>query len=673
MKKSANDWRWISVAIIFLASSTVLASGQSQISPQIVHGFNQVAISPDASHVAWVEPLLADNGESTGHSAIYVQDVKAPSAKPKRISATSGGANAAEEDVAWSPDSKQIAFLSDAGGSGQSQVYTADVGVGAPRKLTTLTGYLSDPGWSPDGKTLAFLFTENAPRAAGPLMAMTPETGVIGGKIYEQRLNIVDVATGKTHQLSPPDLYVYEYDWSPDGRNFAATAAHGAGDDNWYVAQLYTLGLAGGDMKSIYKPPLQIAIPRWSPDGKNIAFIAGLMSDEGSTGGDIFVVPSAGGEARDVTPEIKASPSWLTWQSPDTILFTENIDGEPGIATVGISADNAPGKITPLWSGPGVITTQFWGGVAVSLAADHKSSTVIRHSAANPPEVWTGPVGDWKQLTHVNQAVHPEWGEMKSVHWMSDGRRIQGWLLYPKNYEPSRHYPMVVVVHGGPASMAHADWPGQFFNTNLLSAHGYFVLYPNPRGSYGEGEAFTQANVKDFGYGDFRDILAGVDEVVKEVPVDNNRIGITGWSYGGYMTMWAVTQTNRFRAAVSGAGLSNWQSYYGENDIDQWMIPYFGASVYDDPAVYAKSSPINFIKKVKTPTLVLVGERDGEVPAPQSREFWHALKTLGVETQFVIYAGEGHAIIRPEHRADIMQRLTEWFDRYLKPDQKAAQ
>jgi dipeptidyl aminopeptidase/acylaminoacyl peptidase len=195
---------------------------------------------------------------------------------------------------------------------------------------------------------------------------------------------------------------------------------------------------------------------------------------------------------------------------------------------------------------------------------------------------------------------------------------------------------------------------------------------PNPRGSYGQGEAFTRGNVKDFGYGDLRDILAGVDTVVKTLPVDNDRIGIAGWSYGGYMTMWAVTQTNRFRAAVSGAGLSNFQSYYGENDIDQWMIPYFGASVYDDPAVYARSSPINFIKNVKTPTLVVVGERDGEVPAPQSREFWHALKALGVETQFVVYEGEGHAILNPEHRQDIQQRMTAWFDRFLKPETAKA-
>ena len=168
------------------------------------------------------------------------------------------------------------------------------------------------------------------------------------------------------------------------------------------------------------------------------------------------------------------------------------------------------------------------------------------------------------------------------------------------------------------------------------------------------------------GRGEWTDILAGVDAVVKTQPVDNDRIGITGWSYGGYITMWAITQTNRFRAAVSGAGLSNFQSYYGQNRIDRWMIPFFGASVYDDPAVYARSSPITFIKNVRTPTLVLHGDRDSEVPTPQGYEFWHALKTLGVETQLVVYEHEGHLFASPKHQRDVIERTLSWFDAHLK-------
>jgi acylaminoacyl-peptidase len=196
-------------------------------------------------------------------------------------------------------------------------------------------------------------------------------------------------------------------------------------------------------------------------------------------------------------------------------------------------------------------------------------------------------------------------------------------------------------------------------------SQGYAVLAPNPRGSYGQGEAFTRGNVKDFGYGDLRDILAGVDRAVRTGRVDGTRVGVRGHSYGGYMAMFAVTQTRRFKASVASAGIANWLSYYGQNKIDQWMLPYFGATVYANPAVYARSSPMEFITRVKTPTLVLVGERDGECPAPQSFEFWHALKTLGVPTELVVYPGEGHKFRDPVNILDETQREAAWFDRYL--------
>jgi dipeptidyl aminopeptidase/acylaminoacyl peptidase len=638
----------LGATIYFSAVAFALAQGTNSSA----RTFRQVTISPDGTHVAWVESLATGGGGS----AIYVQDLESSGSQPRRLSAASEGSTAQEGEVSWSPDSKRLAFLSDAAGDKQSELYVADRDGGAARKLTSLKGFLADPAWSPDGKTLAILFTENAPRAAGPLMPMTPETGVVDNKIFEQRLTVIDVASGTVRQLSPPDMYVYEYDWSPDSKNFALTAAHGAGDSNWYVAQIYRLSLAEGALQSVYKPHWQIAVPRWSPDGKSIAFIEGLMSDEGSTGGDIFVVPANGGSARNVTPTIAASPNAIYWARPDKLLFTENVDGQSGISTLNLNT----GKVDQLWSGPETLSSSF--------SSDRAKSAAIRSSPAHPAEIWVGSIGSWKQLTHYSDSLRPDWGEMKSLHWTSDGMRVQGWLLYPKAYDPSRRYPMVVVVHGGPAAAVRPAWPTRGLNLFKLSTQGYFVLYPNPRGSYGQGEKFTQGNVKDFGYGDFRDIMAGVDEVVKTLPVDDHRIGIFGWSYGGYMTMWAVTQTNRFRAAVAGAGLSNWQSYYGQNDIDEWMIPYFGASVYDDPAVYARSSPITFIKNAKTPTLILVGERDGEVPEPQSREFWHALKTLGVETQFVVYEGEGHAIRQPAHQRDIMERLVGWFDHYLKAE-----
>ncbi len=286
--------------------------------------------------------------------------------------------------------------------------------------------------------------------------------------------------------------------------------------------------------------------------------------------------------------------------------------------------------------------------------------------AAKPGTVMTSGLEGVMQLSHFNDGVQPAWGKAVSLSWKSDGFHVQGWLLLPKDYDPAKKYPLIVEVHGGPAAAVTARWGGGGgLSATAFSALGYFVLEPNPRGSYGQGEAFTQANRKDFGYGDLRDILAGVDAVLAKYPVDPNRVGITGWSYGGFMTMFAVTQTHRFKAAVAGAGISDWLSYYGENSIDQWMIPYFGASVYDDPAVYAKSSAINFIKQANTPTLVVVGDRDGECPAPQSYEFWHALRDEHVPTQLVVYPNEGHGFVNPAHRRDVMERAVEWFARYM--------
>jgi dipeptidyl aminopeptidase/acylaminoacyl peptidase len=305
--------------------------------------------------------------------------------------------------------------------------------------------------------------------------------------------------------------------------------------------------------------------------------------------------------------------------------------------------------------------------MAMSLSADHQQVAFAQSSYTAAPEVHAGRLerGAPQAVTTINASLKPSWGEAESIEWDHDGRHVQGWLLYPAHYDPARRYPMVVSVHGGPAAAVIPRWPGVGYGSVPFSTLGYFVFMPNPRGSFGQGEAYVQANRKDFGHGDLSDILAGVDAIEKKLPVDDQRLGLTGWSYGGFMSMFAPTQTQRFHAVVAGAGIANWQSYYGQNLIDQWMIPYFGASVYDDPAAYARSSAINFIKQVRTPTLVVVGDRDAECPAPQSFEFWHALRAQGVPTSLVVYPNEGHHFVDPAHQRDVLQRALEWFGKYL--------
>jgi dipeptidyl aminopeptidase/acylaminoacyl peptidase len=627
------------------------------------HNFQQAAVSPDGNSVAWVEEVHSKNGVISGSTVIYVKNLKS-GAPPRRISAGVADSLHAESDVAWSPDSQKIAFLSDAARKGQLQLYVINATGGPAKMLTNVKGFLANPGWSPDGKTIAILFTENATRPSGPLVAETPETGEIKDAFFEQRLALVALPTGKLTQITPADTYIYEYDWSPDGKHFVVTSALGNGDNNWWIAELSTLDATTGLLKSIYKPKLQIANPVWSPDGRQIAFIEGLMSDEGLTGGDIRIIASDGGDAKNLTKDMKVSAAWLGWLTDRRILFSEFVGGNSAIATL----DPATGKIEQRWSAEGALTSAGVFGFLLSTSKDGKAIAGIFRSYNHAPEVVliTPESPTPVPVTNRNASLKPAWGEAKSITWKNDNHEIQGWLLYPRDFDPSKKYPLVVSVHGGPSHIALSHWPSTHDFSSGLAGMGYFVLSPNPRGSFGQGEAFTRANVKDFGYGDFKDIMAGVDEALKVAPIDPNRLGITGWSYGGFMTMWAVTQTNRFKAAMAGAGLSNWQSYYGENLIDQWMIPFFGKSVYDDPEIYAKSSPINFIKKAKTPTLILVGDSDGEVPAPQSYEFWHALKTLGVETQFVVYAHEGHLFANPKHQRDAIARTLAWFDAHLR-------
>jgi dipeptidyl aminopeptidase/acylaminoacyl peptidase len=621
---------------------------------EAVQIFDGVAIAPDGRHVAWIERARPQDGR------IYVAAADHAAGQKRRITAGEGPRAYREIALGWSPDSNSLAFLSDARTPGQLNLYLIDIGGGPARRISDLKGDASTIKWSPDGKSIAILFTENAPRAAGPLVAGTRQVGVIESKIFEQRIALINAKTGEARLISPADMYVYEFDWSPDSKAIAAVAAHGDGDNNWWVAQLYRINVATAETTAVHKPGLQIAIPRWSPDGKQIAFISGIMSDEGVIGGDVFLVSGAGGPVKNLTPGMKMSASSVQWTAPDKLVFTAVAGG----STVLNSLNVATGTSEMVWKSDETLKAGRDAGV--SFSSDYAKTATIRTSWTQPPEVWTGALGKWEKLTNANADRKPLWGEVRSVSWKNDGFTVQGWLMYPRTFNRGTRYPMVVSVHGGPASARKASWPDENDVIGTLSDQGYFVLLPNPRGSYGQGEAFASANVKDLGGGDLRDILAGVDFVLQAGTVDAKRIGITGWSYGGYMTMWAVTQTQRFRAAVAGAGISNWKSYYGQNAIDQWMIPYFGASVYQSPAVYAKSSPIEFINRVKTPTLVIVGERDSECPAPQSFEFWHALKTLGVRTELVVYEDEGHAIMKPEHRLDRLKRTVGWFNQQMK-------
>ncbi len=624
--------------------------------------FRETNLSPDGKLIVWNEAGHAGYG-------LRVAPVSDPGSA-RTLTACAQGERGSEGEAVFSPDSQQIAFFSDCTADHKNAIFLADAsGSSAPRQLTELNGYAHELAWSPDGKQLSFLYVEGSMRRPSPVAPEPLPAGVIGVEnVKIQSVASVDVASGQLTQITPAELYVYEFDWSPDSSKIAYIAAPPPGENNWWVAKLYTQA-PGAEAQAILDPAtvsgslhgLQIAVPRWSPDGTKIGFIGGLMSDQGSTGGDIYVVPAAGGKPVDETPGRDGTPAWFVWLDNQSVGIAEIKGGSSHLFVYDLSThQDSPDRNLTLPDAVGA------GGLQMRVAVSSTNTIAfIRSSFSEPPEVWAGELMHMQQITHDNDGLKPVWGEAKSMEWTNEGFHVQGWLLLPAHYDPAKKYPMIVWVHGGPSAANMARWPGAGYGPAPFSGMGYFVLMPNPRGSYGEGEKFTQANREDFGYGDLRDILAGVDAVEKQYPVDDHRVGITGWSYGGFMTMFAVTQTHRFRAAVSGAGLSDWLSYYGENSIDQWMIPFFGASVYDDPAVYAKSSAINFVKNVRTPTLMVVGDRDGECPAPQSFEFWHALHDLGVPTQLVVYPNEGHGFVKEEDRLNVLDRAVAWFGLYM--------
>jgi dipeptidyl aminopeptidase/acylaminoacyl peptidase len=679
MSHRLNPTAGLLLALLAPAAVAAPASIDPRID-QLMHALGKtqvidaVALSPDGAQLAWVI-------ERKGKPAIEV--ARADGSQVHAVTAATKPGACAEQSIAWAPDSRHLAFVSDCSTDTtstavmQNDIYLADTSAhAAPARLAQLRGYVHALQWTADGKSLGLLYVAGATRHASALAAAKPASGEVGVSGVEvQRVASVDVATGAMQPLSPADLYAYEFDWSPDGSRVAYTAAKPPGDSDWWIARLYMQPARADAAARVLVDPadarsgslhgLQIALPRWSPDGARIAFIGGLMSDQGVTGGDIYAVPAGGGVLVNLTPGIHVTPAWLSWSGPQSMLVSQIANGQSQVAEYRVTAQAAMPDRTllnlPASIGDGTAE------MALALSRDRRQVAFVQTSYAAAPEVHAGALGDNPPpaVTRFNAALKPAWGKAESVQWDNQGFHVQGWLLYPANYDPKKSYPMIVSVHGGPSSAVLPRWPGVGYGSVPFSALGYFVLMPNPRGSYGQGETYVQANRRDFGYGDLRDILAGVDAVEKKLPVDDQRLGLTGWSYGGFMSMFAPTQTQRFHAVVAGAGLSDWQSYYGENLIDQWMPPFFGATVYDDPAVYAKSSAINYIKHYKTPTLVVVGDRDAECPAPQSFEFWHALHALGVPTALVVYPNEGHSFVDPAHQRDVLQRALGWFEKYL--------
>ena len=632
---------------MFLSLIAALAAAAPP-APSLVR-YAAVSLDPAGTRIAAVESRQVRGAPTSEHGSVVLRDTAG-----KVLDRRDPCEACSYAGLSWSPDGKALAVV--ASGGGTATLYLIEGP--ATRKVATIKGLAASPRWSPDGTHIAFLATQDATKETGATQPGVRQVGVIGEQEDSRRIAIVSAKGGEFGFASPVGTFVYEYDWMPDGRGFVGTAAEGNGDNQWWVASLRAFPIDGG-MRTIAAPRLQLNYPRVSPDGRSIAFIGGLMSDFGSVGGDVYTVPIGGGEPTDVTPGAKTTFTSIQWRGP-RLVASMVAGGSMGIATI----DPATRKVQPYT----VVAETFDAGDArVSLDRTGAHAAYATESFNIAPAIGFGPLGRAHAITRDN-ALLSSGLTPRDLHWHNGGSEVQGWLLAPPPgavpASTADKQPMIAIVHGGPAAATTPRFPWGDL-VSALSAKGYWLFEPNPRGSYGQGAAFVSANVKDFGGGDFDDIQKGVDAAIKAAPIDPDKIGIYGHSYGGFMTMWAVTHTKRFKAAVAGAGLSDWVAYYGQNGIDQWMIPYFGASAYDDPKTYDRLSPIRSIRDAKTPTLLYVGERDVETPSAQSLEFWHGLRAMNVPTQLVIYQDEGHGIRSPKNLTDRETRMIGWFDKYL--------
>ncbi|HML21167.1 MAG TPA: alpha/beta fold hydrolase [Aggregatilinea sp.] len=610
-------------------------------------------LSPDGQHVAFVYgPHYMADQDTPVHKEIHLIDTA--TGCQKRFTT---GLDCTHIAPRWSPDSRRLVFLSNRASKDDMQLYVMDIDGGEAQPLTDLRGKPHDPAWSSSGDAILFLY-DGAPDAEPP--APTDPIVMDANPCFD-RVWRCDVASRSLTALTPATTHIFEYALSPDGTTLAVlAAAHPNPMEGWYAAQLYTVDVASQAMRQVCAIEHQAGRLTWSPDGTQIGFVSGVMSDEGNVSGDVFAIPAAGGQPRRLTPDLDHSITWIEWRAEGILYGGRLIDR------------SVIGQIDPQNATRTIIASGEYGingtGAQQISAARGGQFATVRASFTEPPDIYLGSLtdgGGWRKLSDlpVDWEAFPPL-RVESRHWTHpDGAPVQGFLIYPPDYTPDRRYPLFVHVHGGPSWCYVPDYYLAW--ERLLISRGCLVLMPNPRGSWGRGPAYQAANVGDLGGGDWQDIYAGIDPLIDEGLADPDRIAVGGWSYGGYLTTWAVTQTDRFRCAIAGACITNYVSNYGVVSNREWQTTMFGSMVYDAMDLHRSRSPISYTERVKTPTLMVHGLEDKVAPPTQPIEFYTALRYHQVPAELVFYPREPHGFRERPHQIDLMQRIAAWVDRYL--------
>ena len=567
----------------------------------------------------------------------------------------------------WSPDGSWIAFVSDR--SDKRQLYVISPKGGEARVLTNVEEGVGAFEWSPDGRRIAFTMTEPLSDARKERDKKFGAFEVVDQDWRMTHLHVIDVDPGaadpaKSRRLTEGSFTVGSFKWSPDSRSIAFDHRIDPNLANSETADISVVNVSDGAVRKLVSRPGPDSNPVWSPDGSQLAFSTNQSKPYRSFANSrIAIVPSGGGQPRTVTDGIDEQPGLLDW-GPDGIYVTalEGFSSRLYLVTT-------DGKFTRV----NLPSDASIGGI--SFSRDFSRMGLTLSGAKSFPEVYivqkgaTDPSAQ-RPLTKFNDQLNGwEIGNRETISWKStDGTPITGVLHKPADFKEGRKYPLLVIVHGGPTAISRpyrVAGPGTYPIEQWL-AKGAIILEPNYRGSAGFGEKFRSLNYRNLGVGDAWDVLSGVDHLIAQGLADPDRMGVMGWSQGGYISAFLAThQRQPFKAISVGAGISNWMTYYVNTDIHPFTRHYLGATPWDDPAIYAKTSPMTTIKQAKTPTLIQHGEFDTRVPTPNAYELYQGLQDVGVPVKLIIYKGFGHGLNKPKAARAAMEHNFDWFNRYV--------
>lgn len=625
-------------------------------------------ISPDGKYVAYTV------GETDWKQDAFVTQLwLANVATGKTLQLTRGEKSSGNPQ--WSPansESQWLAFTSNRVGD-KNQIFVIHPDGGEAMQLTKVENGVNGYSWSRDGKSIAFTSSDADQKAAKARQDYLGGFEVVREEYNFSHLWTLDVAealkapaTG-TQRTKGKDFTVGSFDWSPDGSKIAFSATINSDLINGGTSDVYLLTLADNSVKKLVAQAGPDNNPNFSPDGKWIVFSSAMGNPKFfHSNSKLALVSVDGGTPRSITDGFDEQPQFVEWNA-DGIYF----GGLQKTASHLFRLDPATGKFTRI-TGP----DNFMLGGA-SLTKDGKQFAFTAPSPTSLSEVFVSSIASFspRKLTSMTDQVKDfQLASREVISWPSkDGTTIEGILIKPADFDPGKKYPLLCVIHGGPTGIDRPTLLDRtYYPSDIWAAKGALVLKVNYRGSAGYGEKFRQLNVRNLGVGDAWDVISGVDYLIGRGWVDGNRIGCMGWSQGGYISAFLTTSSDRFKAISVGAGISNWATYYYNTDITPFTIQYLDKDPAMDPEIYAKTSPMTYIKQAKTPTLIQHGEFDKRVPIPNAYELRQGLEDRGVPVEMIVYKGYGHGITKPKSMRAVMLHNLGWFNHYIfgeaKPD-----